>query len=115
MELLINVLQVTVGLSVAYVWTFRLDNVFKEFEQFGLSDLTRNAVGVSKISLATLLIAGIWFPPLILVPSICMIGFMICAQYFHFKAKNSFIKHLPSMILLLLSIIIAYSTFIKYS
>jgi hypothetical protein len=101
---------ITLGLSVAYVWVFRFDNVVKEFKQFGLSDLTRNFVGASKIALATLLIAGIWYSSLVLIPSILMGMFMIAAQYFHFKIKNPFIKHLPSLILLILSAIVAIAS-----
>ena len=102
MEELIILAQLTLALSVAYVWVFRFHNVLKEFKSFGLNDLSRNIVGVSKISLATLIVAGIWFPP-----SICMGLFMLAAQYFHFKIKNSFAKHLPSLILLILCAFIA--------
>ena len=111
MENLLNLSQIIVAVSVVYVWTFRFHNVLKEFEQFGLSDLTRNIVGATKISLATLLVAGIWYPSLVLIPSILMGLLMIGAQYFHFKISNSFIKHLPSLILLVLSSFIAYSSF----
>jgi len=110
MEYLINLSQITVAISVVYVWTFRFQNVLKEFEQFGLSDLTRNIVGATKISLATLLVIGIWHPTLVLIPSILMGILMIGAQYFHFKISNPFIKHLPSLILLFLSSFIAYSS-----
>ena len=110
MENLINLSQIIVAISVVYVWTFRFHNVIKEFEQFGLSDLTRNIVGATKISLATLLVVGIWYPPLVLIPSILMGLLMIGAQYFHFKISNPFVKHLPSLILLVLSIFIAYSS-----
>lgn len=106
-NILLNIAQIAVGLSVLFVWIVRYDNVVKEFNQFGLSDLTRNFVGASKIALATLLIAGIWYSPLVLVPSIIMGVFMIAAQYFHFKIKNPFIKHLPSLILLILCAFIA--------
>jgi hypothetical protein len=102
MEELTILVQATIAISVAYVWVFRFHNVMKEFKQFGLNDLTRNFVGASKISLATLLIAGIWYPPLVLASSILMGLFMVVAQFFHFKAKNPFIKHLPSLILLIL-------------
>lgn len=110
MESLVKVLQIIVAISVVYVWTFRYHNVLKEFEQFGLSDLTRNIVGATKISLATLLVAGIWYPSLVLIPSILMGLFMVCAQYFHFKISNPFIKHVPSLILLALSAFIASSS-----
>ena len=110
MENVVNLSQIIVAISVVYVWTFRFHNVIKEFEQFGLSDLTRNIVGATKISLATLLFVGIWYPSLVLIPSILMGLLMIGAQYFHFKISNPFIKHLPSLILLVLSSFIAYSS-----
>jgi hypothetical protein len=110
MENLINLVQLIVAISVLYVWTFRFNNVLKEFEQFGLSDLTRNIVGTTKIALATLLVAGVWYSSLVLIPSILMGLLMIGAQYFHFKISNPFIKHLPSLILLALSVFIAYSS-----
>ena len=107
MEELIKLVQLTLAISVAYVWIFRFHNVIIEFKLFGLNDLTRNFVGVSKISLATLIVAGIWYPSLVFIPSVLMGLFMIGAQYFHFKAKNPFIKHLPSLILLILSAFLA--------
>ena len=110
MENLTHLSQITVAISVVYVWTFRFHNVLKEFEQFGLSDLTRNMVGATKIALATLLVAGIWYPSLVFIPAVLMGLLMIGAQYFHFKINNSFIKHLPSLILLILSAFIAYSS-----
>ena len=99
--------QIIVAASVAYVWIFRYDVIMKEFKQFGLSDLTRTFIGAFKISLATLLVAGIWFPTLVAIPAILMGLLMVAAQYFHFKIKNPFIKHLPSLVLLILSIFIA--------
>lgn len=110
MENLINLSQIIVAISVVYVWTFRFHNVLKEFEQFGLSDITRNIVGATKISLATLLIVGIWYSSLVLIPSILMGLLMIGAQYFHLKISNPFIKRLPSLILLVLSAFITYSS-----
>ncbi len=107
MDNLLSLAQIVLALSVAYVWIFRYHNVVKEFSQFGLNDLTRNFVGAAKIALATLLVAGIWHPSLVQIPSVLMGLFMISAQYFHFKIKNPFIKHLPSLILLILSAIIA--------
>lgn len=98
---------IIVAASVYYVWIFRYFNVIKEFNQFGLSDVTRNFVGASKISLAALFLVGIWYPNFIAIPSIFMGLFMIGAQYFHFKIKNPFIKHLPSLILLILCTFLA--------
>ena len=94
--------QLLVATSVAYVWVFRYEVIIKEFKQFELSDLTRTSVGASKVALATLLVTSIWYPSLISVPAMLMSLFMLAAQYFHFKIKNPFIKHLPSLILLIL-------------
>ena len=107
MEELKTLVQLSVAISVAYVWIFRFHNVIREFNEFKLSDLTRNFVGASKISLATLIVVGIWHSSLIFIPSILMGLFMIAAQYFHFKVKNPFIKHLPSLILLSLCAFLA--------
>ena len=109
MDNFLILIQLTLGLSVAYVWTFRYFNVVKEFTLFGLSDLTRNLVGVSKIALATLIVAGIWYPSLVQIPAVLMGLFMVAAQYFHFSVKNPLVKHIPSLILLALSAILAWS------
>jgi hypothetical protein len=57
-----------------------------------------------------LLAAGVWYSSLVLIPSILMGLLMIGAQYFHFKISNPFIKHLPSLILLVLSSFIVCSS-----
>lgn len=102
-----KLVQLTLAISVVYVWVFRFHNVVEEFKKFGLSDLTRNFVGAAKISLATLLVVGIWHPSLVFIPSILMGLFMIAAQCFHLKIKSRFIKHLPSLILLVLCAFLA--------
>jgi len=66
MDKIVIVAQLVVALSVLYVWVFRFDNIIKEFKQYGLSDLVRNMVGASKISLSALLIAGVFYPGLVL-------------------------------------------------
>jgi hypothetical protein len=110
MENIIIISQITVAISVLYVWVFRYHNVVKEFNQFGLNDTTRNLVGATKISLATLLVAGVWYSSLVLIPAILMGCLMISAQYFHFKIKNPLIKHLPSLILLILCAFIVFNS-----
>ncbi|RYJ52949.1 hypothetical protein DR871_002570 [Flavobacterium petrolei] len=99
--------QLVIALSVGYVWIFRFDNIVKEFKQYGLSDLTRNMVGASKIVLATLLVTGIWYPELVFIPALLMAFLMASAQFFHFKVKNPWIKHLPSLLLLAISLFVA--------
>lgn len=107
MNQLSNCFQVVIALSVCYVWIVRYDNIVKEFKQYGITDLLRNFVGATKIALSTLLIAGIWYPALVLVPALLMAGLMVCAQAAHFKVKNPMIKFIPSALLLLLSLFVA--------
>lgn len=104
----IKIVQLSIALSVAYVWIFRFHNVLKEFTSFGLSDVVRNFVGASKTALSTLLIVGIWYNELVLVSSVLMGLFMVSAQYFHFKVKNPFQKRLPSLLLFVLCGLVAF-------
>lgn len=99
--------QVIVALSIAYVWIFRFDNIVKEFKQYGLSDLTRTMVGAAKIALSTLLVAGIWYPDLVLIPALLIALLMLSAQYFHFKVRNPWQKYMPSLFLLILCLFIS--------
>lgn len=100
--------QLVVALSVIYVWVFRFDNIVLEFKQYGVGDQTRTLVGATKIVLATLLVAGIWYPALVVVPALIMAALMLAAQYFHFKVNNPWTKRVPSLFLMVLSLVIAY-------
>ena len=99
--------QLIVALSIVYVWVFRFHNIVKEFQQYGLSDLIRSIVGAAKIALSALLVAGIWYPDLVLIPALIIAFLMLSAQYFHFKVKNPWQKHIPSLFLLILCLFIA--------
>ena len=101
--------QLIIAISVGYIWIFRFDNIVLEFKQYQLPDVVRNLVGASKIALSTLLVAGIWFPALVFIPALLMGFLMLSAQYFHFKVKNPWAKHLPSLVFLLLSLFVAAS------
>ena len=107
MEHILIFLQITIAISIFIVWVFRHDNIVLEFNHYQLSVLTRNIVGAIKISLATILVIGIWYNELLFFSSSLMAFLMICAQYFHFKFKNPIHKFVPSFLLLLFSLIIA--------
>ena len=109
MENILVLSQIIISISILIVWVFRYDNIVIEFEQYGLSSLLRNIVGASKISLATILIIGIWHHEYLFAASTAMAFLMLCAQFFHFRAKNNWIKFMPSLSLLILSLFIAYS------
>jgi len=111
MELFTLLAQIIVAASVAYVWIFRYDNIIKEFDEFGLSTLIRSFVGAAKVATATLLIVSIWYSEFLMVSSVAMGFFMLSAQYFHFKVNNPFSKRLPSLLLFILCLFMALTTF----
>ena len=107
MENVSIVFQLIVSISVFIVWIFRYDNIVVEFKDYGYSDLLRNFVGVAKTSTSTLLILGLWFNEITIYASLSMAFFMFCAQLSHIKVKNPFIKFVPSLIFLIMSLFIA--------
>ena len=107
MENLTVYAQMIIAISIVIVWVFRFDNIVKEFKQYGLSDLVRSMVGAAKISLATLLVVGIFYQKVVFVSSLLMAFLMVCAQLAHIKVRNPFKKYIPSFLLLVLSIFVA--------
>lgn len=103
--------QLAIALSVYFVWVARLSNVEREFREYHLPDLVRNLVGAIKIAAATLLVAGLWFPALVFPAAVTMGGFMVCAQYFHFKVRHPVAKYVPSFVLLVLCVYVAVSAY----
>lgn len=99
--------QLVVAASIIIVWVFRYDNIVLEFRQYGLSDLTRNLVGASKIALATMLALDVVSEVPVVAASLLMAFLMLCAQAFHLKVRNPLKKYVPSALLLLLSLFIA--------
>lgn len=96
-----------IAISIVIVWVFRFDNIVKEFKQYGLSDLVRSMVGAAKISLATLLVVGIFYQKVVFVSALLMAFLMVCAQLAHIKVRNPFKKYIPSFLLLVLSLFVA--------
>lgn len=107
MEQLSSLAQLVIAVSIIIVWVFRFDNIVREFKQYGLSDLTRNLVGASKIALATILVLGIRYEVPVVAAALGMAFLMVCAQGFHVKVRNPLKKYLPSAFLLLLSLFVA--------
>ena len=105
--------QIFVAVTILIVWIWRFDNIVVEFKKYGIPDVLRNLVGATKIVLSTFLILGIWYPQFVAIPAILMGVLMLGAQYEHFKVKNPWKKHLPSFILLVLSVFMAIVNF-KY-
>jgi DoxX-like family len=99
--------QLIIAASVIGVWVFRLENVEREFVEYRLPPLIRNLVGATKTALATLLIVGIWYPPVVFGAAVMMAVLMACALYAHFHVRHKLVKYLPAATLLALSVFVA--------
>lgn len=107
MQDLTIVLQALVAASIFFVWVVRYDNIIQEFKQYGLPDWLRDLVGILKLTFALLLLLGIQRASLAVIGSLGIAGLMGCAFVMHLRVKNPVFKMLPSLTLLLLSLIIA--------
>ncbi|MBL8858790.1 MAG: DoxX family protein [Planctomycetes bacterium] len=99
--------QIIIAASVLFVWIFRFENIEKEFIEYRLPVVFRSFIGAAKVALATLLVVGIWYPSLVLVPALIMAVLMAGAQWSHLKVRHAFVKFVPSLVLLLLSLYVA--------
>lgn len=107
MQDLTMVLQALVATSIIFVWVVRYDNIIQEFKQYGLPDWLRDLVGILKLTFALLLLLGIQRAPLAIIGGLGIAALMCCAFVTHLRIKNPMFKTLPSLTLLLLSLIIA--------
>lgn len=103
--------QVLIAASVLFVWIVRLENVEREFIEYGIPPLIRNAVGAAKISLATLLLAGLRYPDLTFVPAVLMALLMACALIAHWRVRHAWRRSVPAFLLMLLSLAVARSAY----
>jgi uncharacterized membrane protein YphA (DoxX/SURF4 family) len=100
-------MQVLVAASVFFVWTVRYQNIVQEFKQYGLPDWLRDLVGILKLTLALLLLIGIERRAFAVAGGLGIAALMGCAFVTHLRIKNPVFKMLPSLTLLVLSLIIA--------
>ena len=107
MQDLTIILQALVAASVIFVWVVRYDNIVQEFKQYGLPDWLRDLVGILKLTFALLLLLGIQRSSLAVIGGLGVAGLMCCAFAIHLRVKNPAFKMLPSLALLVLSLIIA--------
>ena len=104
---LVGALKVIAGVAIFFVWVVRYENIKKEFEKYGFPTWFRDLVGILKISFVVL----IQFPNAQYVQmgsggiTLLMIGAVIT----HFRVKNPFREYIPSIVMLLISLIILIS------
>lgn len=109
-----TILQLVVGLGLLNVWLLRAGSASsyrggnarslkEEFSEYGLPDVTFYLVGILKIGSGILLIAGIWFPGLVLPAAAIVVLLMLGALAMHIKVKDPAMKSLPAFLMLVMS------------
>ena len=106
---MVEILQIITATSILFVWVVRYENIVTEFQQYQLPTWLRDMVGNLKISLAIMLLAGIYNEKFKLLGSCGLILLMLAALFTHIKIKNPFSKALPSLTLLTFSSLILLS------
>jgi len=103
-----NCVQALVATSIFFVWVVRYANIIRQFKQYGLPDWLRDLVGILKMTCALLLLIGIEQRPFVLAGGIAIAVLMGAAFVTHLRVKNPVFKILPSLTLLVFSVIIAW-------
>jgi hypothetical protein len=120
MEWIKIAIQIVIAVSIFNVWIIRFGKptswrggaaktMKEEFEAYGLPLWFMRLIGFLKLTLATLLIAGIFVPVLIKPAAIGMAVLMLGAITMHIKVKDSLIKSFPAFSFLVLSLILIFA------
>jgi len=117
MEILVNIIQLFIALSLLLVWLARpqmetayrggnATNMREEFAVYGLPSWFMILIGILKVGLALTLIAGIWIRDLTLIGAIAIAVLMAGAVTMHLKVRDPLKKSLPALSLLLLCVMV---------
>ena len=121
MKILNVCLSFFVSLLVTNVWLFRFNketpyrggnakNMIEEFAAYGLDLNTMYLVGTLKIIASLGLIIGLLKTKISIYSSLLMAILMIGAIYFHYKISDPAIKYFPSVLMLICSGFIYFSS-----
>lgn len=119
MDPLRTAFQVIIALGIYNVWLIRprmptrwrggeAENLSGEFEIYGLPPWAMGLVGFLKILFATLLMVGIWYPPIVEPAAMGMAIMMAGAVSVHLKVGDPLRRAFPACILLVLSLILVF-------
>jgi len=117
MDLLVTAAQIIIAAGIVNVWILRFrkstdfrgggaQNMKQEFAAYGLSETVMKVVGVLKLSLAALLVVGIWYQSVAAPAAGGMALLMIGALAMHVKVGDPAMKSLPALLMLGLSLFI---------
>ena len=101
-------LQAFVAAAVFFVWVVRYANIVQEFKQYRYPDWLRDLVGILKMSFSLMLLIGIERRPFAVVGGVGIALLMLAAVVTHLRVKNPVFKILPSLTLMIFSMLIAW-------
>lgn len=119
--LIVSFLQVLIAFGLVNVWLFRFNratkyrgagaqNMKEEFSAYGLPGWSLYVVGFFKLVIALVMIIVLFIPhlmPTLGIPALILISIlMVGAISMHIKVKDSLIKILPAISMLLMSVLI---------
>ena len=115
LHLLAMVLQVVVSLGLLNVWLVRsgLKTPYRgsnaaslkdEFKAYGLPFWFFCFIGILKVGAALILLLGLWLPSLVLPAALTVVFLMLGALAMHIKIGDPWLKSMPAVIMLLLSL-----------
>lgn len=115
--------QVVIALGIFNVWILRRDrptpyrpdgasDIADEFRRYGFPDGTWKLVGATKVLLATLLLVGVFVPPVAPLAAGALAVLMISAVGAHVRVRDPLIKAMPALAMLALCtvVLVSYST-----
>lgn len=114
---LLIVVQIVAALGLLNVWLLRArrstayrggaaTNMREEFAAYGLPAWMVAVVGVLKVGAALALIAGIWYPPIVLPAALLICVLMLGALAMHFRIHDALRKSAPAAGMLVLALLI---------
>ncbi len=117
-----QIVQIIIALGILNVWFLRKSkltvyrggsakNLKEEFAAYGLPIFAFYVVGTLKVGSAIALIAGLQNSKVTLIASIIIVVLMIGALMMHLKVQDTFKKSIPALVMLIMSLFVAYSNF----
>jgi len=109
-----HVLQLVLAVGLLNVWLLRkssatayrggvAQSLSEEFETYGLPGWAFYAVGASKLCIALVLLAGLWFPAPVSSAAALLVLLMLGALAMHRKVGDAAMKSMPALLMLALS------------
>tara|TARA_R110002051_G_scaffold279303_1_gene340753 strand:+ start:6821 stop:7198 length:378 start_codon:yes stop_codon:yes gene_type:complete len=122
MDFIIILAKVIIFVAIINVWFFRFNKKTKyrggdassmkaEFANYGLPESMVYIIGGLKVISAFGLVLSIWFPQFALPAAAAMAILMVGAIIMHLRIKDDFIKSIPALLFLLLSLLIINYSF----